>query len=186
VSPGDSADLLILDADIRTGDPAAPRARALAVRDGRIVAIGEAPDVRTALASSAPAVSFAGRTVTPGFHDAHTHLAQCATARARLDLAGADARADVIARVRARHAAQAPGTWIRGEDLAPFSAWSEPPDRRDLDAAAPDRAIVLTTRDRHAALASSAALGDGSDTFRQAASKIGVAIYRFVPGDLRF
>jgi predicted amidohydrolase YtcJ len=164
VSPGPHGDaptpedLLLLDADIRTGDAASPRAAALGVRGGRVIALGAPDDVRAALARDARVVALGGRTVTPGFHDAHTHLGLCAAARSRLSLAGAASRADVRGRVAARHAGLAAGAWLRGEELAPFSSWSDAPDRTDLDAAAPGRPVVLATRDRHAALASSAAL----------------------------
>ncbi len=151
----ESRRLLLLDADVRTGDPARPRAAALAAVDGRIVAVGDAATARARLGPGAREVGLSGRVVTPGFHDAHTHLDAWARARARLSLAGAATFEDVLARVRARHTALPAGAWLWGEAFAPYSTWSAPiPHRAALDAAAPGRPVVLWTRDLHAGLAS--------------------------------
>ena len=150
-------DLVVLDARVRTLDPEAPRASAFAVRDGRIVSIGDPAAARAAM-PHAPVLACAGRTVTPGFTDAHTHLAQWARARGRLSLAGAATLEEALARVARAHAGLAPGERLTGEDVPPFGAWGGLPHRADLDRAAPGRSVVLHARDRHAAWVSSAAL----------------------------
>ena len=71
--PTAPADLVLLGGALRTMVPASPRAEALAVRDGRIVAVGSDEDVRGHIGPRTRVVELGGRTVTPGFQDAHIH-----------------------------------------------------------------------------------------------------------------
>jgi len=141
-------------------------ARALLVRDGRIVATGDAG----ALAAAAPdAERFdaGGATLTPGLTDAHVHLVPWARARRQPDLAGARRRDDALARVRAALAGLSPGEAPlvgRGYDE---HGWEAAPDRASLDALAPTRPVLLHRHDFHALWVNSAALraaGVGRDT----------------------
>src|SRR5262249_34688914 len=67
-------ELVIRNAKVWTVDPALPEAEAIAVRDGRIAAVGDDPDVRDAVGPGAEEVDAGGGTVLPGFIDAHNHL----------------------------------------------------------------------------------------------------------------
>ncbi len=154
--PGD--DLVVLDADVRTMDAGLPRARAFAVRGGRVAQVGDAAGARAVVSPRARVLEAGGRVVTPGLIDAHTHLAIWARARGRLSLARAASLEDALALIRAAHDRLAPGARLVGEDVPPFGAWGRLPTRADLDHAAPGRAAVLHGRDRHAAWVSSAAL----------------------------
>ena len=160
--PG-GGDLVVLDARVRTLDPDAPRANAFAVRDGRVAHVGTPSGARAA-APHAPVLEGKGRTGTPGFTDAHTHLALWARARARLSLAGAGSLEEALARVAGAHARLAPGARLTGEDVPPFGSWGALPRREELDRAAPGRPVVLYGRDRHAAWVSSAALAAAAVT----------------------
>src|SRR5262249_33734852 len=81
-----------------TLDPARPRAEALVAQGGRIVAVGDVGAMRERAGPGAAVLAAGGRTVTPGFADAHTHLDLWARARARLSLAGATTRAGAARR----------------------------------------------------------------------------------------
>lgn len=70
-----TADLIVLNARIRTADPARPRAQALAARGGVILALGSDAAMRALAAPGARVIDAGGRTVLPGFQDAHIHLA---------------------------------------------------------------------------------------------------------------
>ncbi|WP_256862579.1 amidohydrolase family protein [Microbispora sp. GKU 823] len=66
--------IVITNAKVRTMDPGAPRGEALAVRDGRILAVGRDADVSAVAGPGAEVIDAGGRTVLPGFIDPHNHL----------------------------------------------------------------------------------------------------------------
>src|SRR5438128_2557236 len=68
------ADLILISAKIWTGDPAHPSAEALAVRGGRIVAVGSNTEVEKLRGASTRIFDAKGRRVVPGFVDSHTHM----------------------------------------------------------------------------------------------------------------
>jgi predicted amidohydrolase YtcJ len=72
------ADTVLLNGKIVTLDSAAPLAEALAVRDGRIIAVGRSADIRALAGASTRVVDLAGRTVIPGLIDSHMHAIRAA------------------------------------------------------------------------------------------------------------
>ena len=68
------ADIVIQNANIITIDPSNPRARALAIRDGRFIAIGDRDDIADLVGPGTQVMDLAGKTVLPGFIDAHIHV----------------------------------------------------------------------------------------------------------------
>jgi len=132
-------------------------AEAIAIRDGRFVAVGSRGGAWSAVGSDAPRVDLGGRIVLPGLIDAHVHWGKVALARRRLQLAPEMALDEVLARVRAAAAAQPRGTWIVGRGWD-HSGWGRWPAAADLDAAAPGHPVRLTRKDGHADWLSSAAL----------------------------
>src|SRR2546421_5564170 len=68
------ADLIFTNGNLITLDNSRPRASALAVRDGRIVAVGDDAQILQLADGSTDRVDLAGKTVTPGFCDSHIHL----------------------------------------------------------------------------------------------------------------
>lgn len=152
---------LFLGGVIRTMDPARPVAAALAVRDGRIVAIGPPEDVLRLRTGDAVVVDLAGRTLIPGFVDPHTHFSVGA-----LEGFWADCRtpplgtiAEIQAVLRAAAAAAPAGEWVRGWGYRDGSlAGRRPPTRHDLDEAVPDRPALLLHFSHHQGVANSRAL----------------------------
>ena len=69
-----AADLVLVNGRITTLAPAAGEARALAIRDGLVLAVGEADEVMRAAAPGARVIDLGGRRVIPGLNDSHTHL----------------------------------------------------------------------------------------------------------------
>jgi len=150
---------IVVNGNIHTMNPDQPTAQALAWdREGRILAIGEYED----LISRWPDIvadDLAGRTVIPGLIDAHGHVMGLGFSMLNADLAGADSVEDVIQRLR-RHAAELPeGAWLRGrgwdQTRWPGAAF---PSAADLDAAFPERPVLLERVDGHAIWANSAAM----------------------------
>ncbi len=160
------ADLIFLGGRIHTlqGDPAL--VSALAVRDGRILALGSDAEILALADPSTQRVDLAGRPLYPGFTDAHLHLLGIGTALENVDLVGTHSYAEVVARVRAR-AAERPGSdWLlgRGWDQNDW-ADSRFPRHDLLSAAFPQRPVALSRIDGHALLANAAAMrAAGVDT----------------------
>ena len=68
-------DTILHNANIFTSDPNQPKAQAIALTDGKIVAVGEDVDILHLAGSSTTKINIAGNTITPGFIDAHSHPA---------------------------------------------------------------------------------------------------------------
>src|SRR3954447_10420885 len=76
------ADLVVLDAKILTVDDGFRVAQALAVRDGRFVAVGSAAEVRARIGATTRVIDGGGRTIIPGLIDSHVHALGVAAAEA--------------------------------------------------------------------------------------------------------
>ena len=73
------ADTVIRRANVITIDPSQPRATAVAMRDGRIIGVGSDADVATLVGPNTKTLDLAGKTVLPGFIDAHIHVLSSGT-----------------------------------------------------------------------------------------------------------
>ncbi|WP_157719864.1 amidohydrolase [Microlunatus sagamiharensis] len=131
---------------------------AIAVRDGRVLAVGSSEEVRAA-EPGGPVVDLDGRLVTPAFVDAHLHAVQGGLASAGVDLHGVSSVEELLHRVRA-YVERTPG---RGVVLG--QGWDErswpdprPPSRAELDEAGRGRPLYLARVDVHSAVVSSALL----------------------------
>lgn len=159
-APGGRADLVIRAGRVH----GAPGASALAVRAGRLVAIGTEDDVRDLIGRGTRIVQAPGALVLPGFQDAHVHPPFAGRNRLRVwlnDLPGRQAYLDAVARYAAAHPEQ---PWIVGGGWAMEHFPGGTPRREDLDAVLPDRPAFLFNRDVHGAWVNSAALRAGGIT----------------------
>ncbi|OJU86017.1 MAG: hypothetical protein BGO11_08335 [Solirubrobacterales bacterium 70-9] len=146
--------------DLRTMDPERPRAAAMAVRDGRILAVGSRDEALAALPAGAPVRELPG-TVVPGLIDAHVHTLYAGLERRRLDVSDSKSVAEMLDRIGA-HIASRQGEkddWlvvaahVQAEELAEKRL----PTRADLDPVTGGRPVFLDRR-THDAIANSAAL----------------------------
>lgn len=167
-----AADRLLVNARIATMDDQGRIAEAVAIRDGRFVAVGRARDLAGCAGARTVEVDLGGRTVLPGLIDVHTHALEWAKGVVRGDIAagypGVLSIADIVGRVRERTTASAPGAWIVG------SGWDDVKlrerryvTRADLDPASSDHPVYLGHVSGHLAVANSVALraaGIGRDT----------------------
>lgn len=137
-------------ARIRTMDPARPLAEAVAVRDGKVVAVGSRAEVERSV-SSARVVERPGAVVVPGLIDAHAHLVGLGMGLSTLRFSEARSLDEVLA-----IAAKAPkesfqGDWLigRGWDQ---NDWPDKrfPDRQKLDALFPTTPVFFSRVDGHA------------------------------------
>jgi len=152
------ADLVLWGGIVRTMDEAISTASAVAVRDGRIIYVGDDAGASGLVGGDTEVVELAGRMVLPGFHDTHVHPASGGIELGDCDLNPADTRADVL-RIVGECAARAPeGAWVRG------GGWQLPlfpdgaPSKELLDSLVPDRPAYLTSADAHSAWVNSLAL----------------------------
>ena len=156
-------DRVLLNARIWTGDAARPEATALAIRGDRIVAVGDDATIRALAGGRTTVEDLEGRRVVPGLHDAHWHLPTRRTA----DLVGAKDADEIVRRLQAFAGTLPADAWITGRGWTPDMFPRNTAHRRYLDAAFPDRPVLLTDRDGHQALANQRALaiaGVGMET----------------------
>jgi hypothetical protein len=160
-----AADLVLRNAVVHTVDPARPRAQALAIRGGRILAVGSNEEVQTLVGPETRVRDLGGRTVVPGFDDSHAHLLGIGFARLDVNLRGTTSYAEVVERAAAAVKTRRPGEWIRGRGWHE-EKWSAPasgsvkgfPTHEALSAVSPDNPILLARADGHAVLANARAM----------------------------
>ena len=154
--PTDNADLLITGARVRLGE--SRWVSALAVRGGRIHALGDESELRGLAGPRTRVVHAPGGLVVPGFQDSHVHAPFAGRNRLRLwlnDLAGRTAYLDAVAAYAAAHPQE---PWITGGGWAMEYFPGGAPRKEDLDAIVPDRPVFLFNRDVHGAWVNSRAL----------------------------
>ncbi len=152
--------LLLLNGNIRTMDPIAPLADAVAVRGSRIEAVGEGNELRDlAKGPDWRVIDLGGKTVLPGFIDSHLHFLWYALGPSGVLLDGAYTLQATLNRVK-RHLGQTePGEWVVGLGWNDAD-WKDGglPTREALDTVAPQNPVVLTRKDGHVVWANSLAL----------------------------
>jgi hypothetical protein len=153
-----AADLVLLGGRVATMDPARSWATGLAIRDGRIVAVGDDPSVRRHVGARSRVIELGGRTVTPGFGDAHVHPVHGGLARLRCELRGARGQDGYLAVIAAYAASHPDESWISGSGWSMDDFPGGVPGRADLDRVVPDRPVLLQSRDGHSAWVNSRAL----------------------------
>ena len=156
---------ILYNANIYTVNPAQPRATALAISHGRIVAVGSDSDVGNIALPDLQRVDMRGAFVLPGLIDAHLHLEWTGYDLQRVRVYDMPRIEDAIATVRA-HAQQTPaGKWIRGRGWNQAD-WGGPstgaqdvlPTVAHLDAATTAHPVFLNSRSGHSGWANSAAM----------------------------
>lgn len=164
-----TSETLYENGDIHTLDAANPRAEAMLVRDGRIVAVGNRADLREQASAKAATVDLGGRFVMPAFIDAHVHFAWGSRYLDEVRLREAKTFADLLERVKTYAEAHPERPWIVGSEFS--YAYPDLPGgvfhRSLLDAVVPDRPVFLRSGMAHAAWVNSKALelaGIGRET----------------------
>jgi predicted amidohydrolase YtcJ len=160
------ADTIYAGGDVVTVDDALPNAEAVAVRDGRIVAVGTRAEVERLRGERTKVVDLAGKALLPGFIDPHSHyfsalsVANQANVYAPPAGPGKDVAAIVAALVKFRDERQVPkGELIQAygydENVMPDGRML---NRDDLDAAFPDHPVMVGHVSMHGAVMNSLAL----------------------------
>ena len=150
-------DLLVYNATIYTVDSSFSTAEAMAVKDGKIIAVGKTADIEKEF-DATDKLDAQGKFIYPGFIDAHAHFVGYGMSLQRVDLTGTNSWEECIERVKIFANENKEG-WItgRGWDQNDW-AIKEFPNNEILDTLFPDRPVLLTRVDGHAAIANQKAL----------------------------
>lgn len=153
-----AADLVLHGGAVVTMDAARRRVSAVAVRAGRIIAVGTDADARGWAGPGTEVVDLRGRMLLPGFVDAHVHPGHGGGDLLRCDLRGSEDAREYVRLVGEYAAAHPERPWILG------GGWTMPafprgvPEAAVLDAVVADRPVFLPNRDGHSAWVNSRAL----------------------------
>ncbi len=152
-------DLIVTSGTVLTLDERKPHATSVAVRDGRVLAVGGDTEVLSLRHDQSEVISLNGRTVCPGFIDAHHHLTLAAWCQTGVDLQWCRSKEEALARIRAAAAVAEPGEWLYGFNYTPRRFHRGPGlTRYDLDQAAAGRPALVMHYSFHEAVVSSDAL----------------------------
>ncbi|GAA1522805.1 hypothetical protein BJ978_000529 [Agromyces terreus] len=151
------ADLVFSGGPVFTATTQRTRATAVAVTDGRIVAVGH-DEVRELIGPDTRHVDLAGRMLVPGFQDAHVHPVWGGLDLMRCNLAELETRDEYLAAIKAYADANPDTEWVLGGGWSMSAFPGGTPTAADLDSVVPDRPAFLPNRDGHGAWVNSAAL----------------------------
>lgn len=151
--------LAILNANVVTLNPKQPRAEAVAIHDGIIVAVGSNREIRKHVGRKTRIVNAKDKTIVPGLVDCHVHMTGFGHSSQSLDLRNAKSMTEVQKRLREFAEKNLGRDWILGGkwDQERFSEKCYP-TRWDLDAAVRDKPVFLTRVCGHLGVVNSAAL----------------------------
>lgn len=138
------ADLVVLDARILTVDERFREAQALAVRDGRFVAVGSSAEARAHIGRATRVIDGGGRTIIPGLIDSHVHALGVAAAEASQPYQSLGSVGELQDWIRAKAARVPPETWIWTPRVYPTRLRERRfPTRQELDEAAPRHPVAV-------------------------------------------
>lgn len=157
-----SATMILLNGRIHTLNPRQPTATAVAVRDGKILAVGSDDEIKSLLGSGGELVDLNGRCLTPGLVDAHVHFQHFALSLQRVDLRGTTTLNEALQRIATKISnLQSPISdfWLQGRGWR-VNDWGQTdfPTAAHLDAISSELPICLRDHSGHAAWVNSRAL----------------------------
>ena len=162
------ADILIVHAKVYTLDPQKPWAQAIAIRRGKIQAVGRDEEVERYRGIGTKRIDAGGKLVLPGFTDCHIHFLDGSLNLGRADLEGAKDPAEIQERLRAYAAKHPDDAWILGHGWN-YAMFGQEilPHKKYLDGLFPERPVFLDGYDGHTYWANSKAMflaGIGKET----------------------
>jgi hypothetical protein len=153
------ADIVIKNGSVWRLSGDSLRAEALAIKDGRIIYVGDDEGVQAYIGSSTRVIDAGGRTVLPGLMDTHVHLVKLGFSLGFIDLRNVGSIDELKRLVRERVESMEPGRWVIGR------SWDQErfvekryPNRHDLDEVAPDNPVILIRVCGHVAVVNTKAL----------------------------
>jgi len=154
-----AADLVILNANVWTGDDAQPKAQAVAVLGARIVSVGSNAEVSLWRGADTKVLDATGKLLLPGFNDAHVHFISGGEQLDGVQLNDVTRTDEFIRRIAEQAKKTPKGEWILGGDWDE-TKWNPPnlPTKEMIDPVTPDNPVLLSRYDGHSVLANSLAL----------------------------
>jgi predicted amidohydrolase YtcJ len=156
--------MILWGGNIITVDPRQPAARAVAIKDGRILKVGSDEEVKALAGSKTRRIALRGRTVTPGFIDSHQHLSQYGTDLLQIDCSPKRCQTikDIQKTVLLEAKRKPAGEWVRGVGYDDTKTQAgKILTRWDLDEVAPDHPVLIQQISGHWGVANSKALEIG-------------------------
>ena len=156
---------MLRNGKVVTMDPARPQAQAVAVRGGRILAVGSEKEIALLIGPSTKVVDLGGKLAIPGFIEGHGHFMGVGEAQVNLKLGKARTWDEIVAMVAAAAKNAPPGTWILGGGFHQ-SKWDKVPQpnvqgfpvHAELSKVSPNNPVLLTHASGHAAMVNAAAM----------------------------
>lgn len=153
------SDLILKNARVITMNAAQPEAELVAVDTDTIFYTGRNSEAERLTGRDTKVIDCEGKTVMPGFNDAHLHLFSLVKKLLSIDLSNAHSIEEIKNAVRKKAVKAKPGEWISGTDYNEFNLKEKHcPTRKDLDEAAPENPVILSHRSLHACVLNSMAL----------------------------
>jgi predicted amidohydrolase YtcJ len=153
-----TADLAFVNGAVYTVDAARTRVQAVAVRDGRVTAVGTDAEIREFVGPGTDVIDLDSRMLVPGFQDAHVHPVSGGLDMLRCDLHELHSHEDYLRRIESYAVEHPDGEWILGGGWSMDQFPGGTPTKDLLDAIVPDRIVYLPNRDGHSAWVNSRAL----------------------------
>jgi len=150
-------ELILYNANVWTVNEQMPRAQAVAISGSRILAVGTNDEVLGLAVGLSRKVDLAGKTVVPGFNDAHAHPCESGVSHLRMVACDMDSIEQIQAALRERAQKTPANNWVLGF-LYDDGKTPRPLSRQDLDAAVPEHPVLVRHRGGHTIFVNSAAL----------------------------
>ena len=151
------AEMIVTNAKVLTMDPERPRAEAVALAGGRILAVGSRAGVEALAGPATLVLDAGGRTLLPGFVESHLHLVLGGAELVQLQLGGIEGLVALKAAFQAYAAAQPERALVMAQGAA-YEILDHPVTRQALDAVIADRPIAMMSPDHHTVWANTRAL----------------------------
>jgi predicted amidohydrolase YtcJ len=154
-----AADLVVINANVRTMDKAKPTAEAIAVKGRKIFFVGTNDEIKKFIASNTKTIDANGKLVLPGFNDSHVHFLDGGAGLASVDLRDAKTPQEFVRRIGEFAKKLPKGRWILNgnwdhENWTPANL----PTAAMIDAVTPDNPVFINRLDGHMSLANSLAM----------------------------
>jgi predicted amidohydrolase YtcJ len=153
------ADLVVINAKVRTMDKEKPEAEAIAVWSNKIIAVGKNDEIKRLIGQNTKVIDAGGKLVLPGFNDSHLHFMEGGASLTSVDLRDAKSPEEFVQRIK-EYASKLPkGRWILNGNWD-HEKWTPSilPTKEMIDAVTPDNPVFINRLDGHMALANSLAL----------------------------
>jgi len=153
----ETADLVVVNGRVLTMDPSQPRAQAVALAAGRVLALGDDAEIAALAGPRTRRIDAGGATVLPGFIESHLHLFMGGAELAHLQLLGVKGM-DALRAALLDYAAANPDRRVIVGQGCDYTILGRALTRHDLDAILPDRPVILIAADHHTGWANTCAL----------------------------